>query len=88
MLVYFNPATRVEIDRGKNTGRTFTYLNAVSGFHTAGMWHGKEARFELPVSEIAKKGAGGCAVLVQEMRKGGLPGAILGAAIVNRPESW
>ena len=88
VLVYFHPATRVEIDRGKNTGRSFTYVNAVSSFHTAGMWHGEKARFELPMSEIAKKGAGGCAVLVQEMRKGGLPGPILGAALITMPQSW
>lgn len=88
ILVYFDRATKVSIERGKNTGRSFTYLNAVTGFHSAGMWYGKEARFELPVSEIARKGVGGCAVLVQEMRPGGLPGPILGAAIVERPESW
>ena len=88
VLVYFNPATQVEIERGANKGRVFTFWNAVSGFHTAGKWHGKKARFELPMSEIAKKGAGGCAVLVQEMREGGLPGPILGAAIITRPSSW
>ena len=88
VLVYFNAASEVEITRGENRGRNFTYLNAVSGFHSAGMWHGKKARFELPMSEVAKKGAGGCAVLVQEMVSGGLPGPILGAAIVTRPPNW
>lgn len=88
VLVYFNSATEVEITRGENKGRSFTYWNAVSSFHTAGMWRGGKARFELPMSEIAKKGAGGCAVLVQERRKGGLPGAILGAAIITLPQSW
>ena len=87
VLVYFNPATKVEIERGENQGRAFTYRHAVSGFHTAGMWHGKAARFELPLSEIAKKGLGGCAVLVQEMINGGLPGPILGAAIIYKPSS-
>lgn len=88
VLVYFSSATEVEITRGENKGRSFTYWNAVAGFHTAGMWHGSKARFELPMSEIAKKGAGGCAVLVQERREGGLPGAILGAAIITRPQNW
>ena len=87
-LVYFDSATKVEIDRGRNTGRSYTYVNAVSGFHTVGMWHGKAARFELPVSEIARKASGGCAVLVQEMREGGLPGPILGAALLSSPKSW
>ena len=87
VLVYFNPATAVTIGRGENAGREFTYRHAVSGFHTVGMWHGKAARFEMPISEIAKKGAGGCAVLVQEMLEGGLPGAILGATILYKPSS-
>ena len=88
VLVYFRAATRVEIDRGRNTGRNHVFVNAVSGFHTVGMWHGEATRFELPVSEIARKGKGGCAVLVQEMRKGGLPGPILGAALLDAAESW
>jgi hypothetical protein len=48
------------------------------------MWHGKAARFELPRSEINKKG--GCAILLQSMSKEGLPGPILGAAVVS-PEA-
>ena len=87
VLVYFNPATEVTIGRGENAGRKFTYRHSVSGFHTVGMWHGKAARFEMPMSEIAKKGAGGCAVLVQEMLEGGLPGAILGAKLLYKPSS-
>ena len=33
--------------------------------------------------EIARKGAGGCAVLLQSVNADGSPGAILGAAIVR-----
>ena len=86
LVVYFEPATRVTIERGKNAGRELTYWNAVSGFHSAGMWHGEKTRIELPRNEIARKGAGGCAVLVQEMDGNDLPGAILGAAILPGPE--
>lgn len=82
LVVYFEPATQVRIERGKNAGRAWTYLNAVSGFHSAGMWHGEKTRIELPKNAIARKGAGGCAVLVQEMDADNLPGAILGAAIL------
>jgi hypothetical protein len=82
LVVYFEPATQVRIERGKNAGRSWTYLNAVSGFHSAGMWHGEKTRIELPKNAIARKGAGGCAVLVQEMDADNLPGAILGAAIL------
>lgn len=88
VLVYFRSAIPVEIDRGKNTGRNHTFVNAVSGFHTVGMWHGEAARFELPMSEIARKATGGCAVLIQQMREGGLPGPILGAALLDAAESW
>jgi hypothetical protein len=87
LVVYFEPATPVRIGRGKNAGRELTYWNAVSGFHSAGMWHGEKTRIALPKNEIARKGAGGCAVLVQEMDEDNLPGAILGAAILSRPGS-
>ena len=61
-----------------------TYWNAVTGIQTAGMWHGKAQRFELPMSEIAKKG--GCAVLLQSVGKDGMPGPILGAAFIRSPQ--
>jgi len=85
MVVYFEPATQVKIERGKNAGREMTYWNAVSSFHSAGMWHGEKTRIELPMSGPARKGAGGCAVLLQEMGEDNVPGAILGAAVVNPP---
>jgi hypothetical protein len=83
MLVYYDPARPVAIERGENKGRTMTYWNAVSAIQTAGMWHGAAARYEFPASEIAKKGTGGCAVLLQATGKDGLPGPILGAALIN-----
>jgi len=85
VLVYFDAGTPVLIERGENSGNTITYWNAVSGVQTAGMWHGKAARFELPASEIEKKG--GCAALLQAVDKDGLPGPILGAAIVNETKA-
>lgn len=83
VLVYFDPARPVAIERGVNSGRTVTYWNAVTGIQTAGMWHGAAARYEFPASEIAEKGTGGCAVLLQSTSKDGLPGPILGAALVR-----
>ena len=83
LLVYFDPARPVAIQRGENSGRVVTYWNAVTDIDTAGMWHGAAARYEFPVSEIAKKGPGGCAVLLQATGKNGLPGPILGAALVG-----
>ena len=80
VIVYYAPISTVDIEQGRNGGRRFVYSNSVLGFHSAGMWDGRETRIELPMSEFTKKGAGGCAVLLQQMAPGGLPGAILGAA--------
>ncbi len=84
VLVYFDPDRPVVIERGENKGKTISYVNPVTDIQTAGMWHGKAARFEFPRSEISRKG--GCAVLLQSVDANGLPGAILGAAIVGKPE--
>lgn len=85
VLVHFNPAQLVTIERGENTGKTITYWNSVTAIQTVGMWHGAAARYELPASEVAKKGAGGCAVLLQAKGADGLPGPILGAALIDTP---
>jgi hypothetical protein len=85
VVVYFEPVQPVVIERGENAGRTVTYWNAVTDIQTAGMWHGEAARFELPASEVDRKG--GCAVLLQSVSKDGLPGPILGAAMIRNPGS-
>lgn len=84
VIVYFDPPQMVKIGQGENSGRSLTYWNAVSDIQTAGMWHGKAQRYELPMTEIAKKG--GCAVLLQSVGKDGLPGPILGAALIHKPD--
>ena len=83
VLVYFDAPQEIAIERGENNGKKLTYWNAVSDIQTAGMWHGKAARYEMPLSEIAKKG--GCAVLLQSTGANGLPGPILGAAVIREP---
>ncbi|MGE0501073.1 MAG: DUF1223 domain-containing protein [Rhizobiaceae bacterium] len=83
-LVYYDPPQPIEIARGENRGTTVVYWNAVRSVHTAGIWHGEKARFELPATEIAKKGGGGCAVLLQSVGKDGAPGPILGAAVIDK----
>jgi hypothetical protein len=80
VLVHFDPMKPVTIERGENKGKTIAYANPVTSVQTAGMWHGKAARFELPRSEVNKDG--GCAILLQQVSKQGLPGPILGAAVV------
>ncbi|CDX40280.1 conserved exported hypothetical protein [Mesorhizobium plurifarium] len=84
VIVYFDPPQMVKIGQGENSGRSLTYWNAVSDIQTAGMWHGKAQRYELPMTEIAKKG--GCAVLLQSVGKDGMPGPILGAAFIRKPD--
>lgn len=81
VIVYFQTPQTISIGKGENGGRKETYWNAVSEIQTAGMWHGKAQRYELPMSELTNKG--GCAVLLQAVSKDGLPGPILGAAIVR-----
>lgn len=87
VIAYFDPARQVKIERGENAGRTLTYWNAVSGLQTAGMWHGKAKSIEIPLSDMEKKDAAGCAILLQAMRKDGTPGPILGATALARPSS-
>jgi hypothetical protein len=85
VLVNFDATHVVNVKRGENRGKSLTYDNAVTGLQTVGVWKGKAARFELPMSEIAQKGSGGCAVLLQAVGKDGLPGPILGATMVVFP---
>jgi hypothetical protein len=83
IVIYFDAPQTIRIDKGENSGRRLTYWNAVSDIQTAGMWHGRAQRYELPTSEVTRKG--GCAVLLQAVSKDGLPGPIIGAAFVHKP---
>ncbi len=85
VVIFFSaPPQTVQIGQGENSGRSLTYWNAVSDIQTAGMWHGKAQRYELPMTEISKRG--GCAVLLQSVGKDGMPGPILGAAFIHKPD--
>ncbi len=80
MLVYYDRPTSIEVADGENSGQRIFYVNPVTRFQTAGMWHGEKKQFELPASEFARNGAGGCAILLQSVARDGGPGPILGAA--------
>lgn len=84
VLVFYEDAKPVTIEQGENSGSTITYWNAVTDVQTAGVWKGKASRFELPMSEIAKKS--GCVALLQSVSKDGLPGPIIGATVIRSPE--
>ncbi len=79
-IVYYDLPHSVSITAGENSGQQVRYVNPVTGVQAAGMWHGKAAAFELPASEMSKRGPGGFAVLLQSVRPDGAPGPILGAA--------
>lgn len=81
VLVDFTPKQSVAIRAGENRGQTLDYWNIVNGMQTIGMWSGTPKSFELPKSELMKKG-NGCAVLLQVVDKSGRPGPILGAALL------
>lgn len=83
VLIFFAAPQSIAISRGDNSGKTVTYLNAVTDVRTAGVWHGKVAEYELPKSEFA--GKGGSVALLQATSRDGGPGAILGAALVQKP---
>jgi hypothetical protein len=82
-LVLFASEARVEITRGENAGSTISYRNVVRAVRPIGMWDGAPVKITLPAKELMGDGVDGCAVLVQEEAGAG-PGAILGAAQLNR----
>jgi hypothetical protein len=85
VLVFFEQSKAVDITRGENAGKRMVYWNPVTGIQSVGMWHGQAMRVEIPASEMKRRGAGGCAVLLQAFRKDGAPGPIIGAAVLKLP---
>jgi hypothetical protein len=82
-LVTFKDHASVAIDRGENAGHTIDYSQIVTGRQMLGMWDAAAGtHLKFPISEILTGGANGAVVVVQT-DKGGLPGAILGAASVQ-----
>jgi len=79
-LVFYDLARSVVIEAGENSGLSVRYVNPVTGLQVAGMWHGKADEFELPAQEIARRGPGGFAVLLQSVEADGSLGPIVGAA--------
>jgi hypothetical protein len=83
-LILFDRSKTVQIGRGENEGRTITYTNVVRKMQRLQMWKGKAISLSLPQAELYESGADGCAVLLQTEASGGLPGTLLGAALVAR----
>lgn len=73
----------VRISRGENTGKTLIYRNVVRKMQRIAMWKGKPVTLDLPRSEMRAAKADGCAVLLQTETDTGLPGKMLGAAMIR-----
>ncbi|RVO83311.1 DUF1223 domain-containing protein [Sinorhizobium medicae] len=83
VIVYFDRARVVNVEKGENSGKKIAYWHAVRDIQTIGMWDGKPAEFTLPASVLIEgQGNSGCAVLLQSMKDKETPGAIIGAATV------
>ncbi len=82
-LVMYDRSVTVPIGRGENSGRTITYSNVVRKLRPIAMWKGEAMAIDLPRSELDQAKVARCAVLLQEEKPGGLPGAILGAASID-----
>ena len=71
-VVRYDPTATVEIRRGENAGRTFTYTNIVTEWSQVGTWTGEEP-YRLSLTDASDTPV---VVIVQEAG----PGLILGAA--------
>ena len=87
LVAYFDDERTVEVERGENRGKTFTYRNSVTSLQSVGMWHGRATQLEVPVADPVRAAAGGCAILLQKVSKDGKPGPILGATRLVIPQS-
>lgn len=83
VVIYFDETTTVQIKRGENAGRAITYHHSVRDMETVGMWDGEAVKLKLPASVLSAHPGRGCAILLQLVGKNGVPGRILGAAMID-----
>lgn len=78
-LVRVASSREVQIKRGENAGRTFTYANVARGFERIGEWSGRPKTLDIAKDRLASADADGWMLLLQA---GTLhrPGVILAAA--------
>ncbi len=85
-FILYKRQAQVAIQRGENAGKLIDYRNVVTSIRPIGMWKGPAVTVSLPAREVMSGEADGCAVIVQEDTGSG-PGAILGAAELDWPQS-
>ncbi|MCX5477627.1 DUF1223 domain-containing protein [Kaistia geumhonensis] len=89
VLALYERHVKVPIERGENRGRTLSYYNVVRRLRPIAVWRGEPLKVDLPMAEYRETGTDGCAVFLQEEAADGGPGAIIGAAHVEKAgESW
>jgi len=72
----------VAIERGENTGKTFTYHNVVRRWVKLGAWNGKASTWSIPVADFKSDGIDAVAVILQS-GAAAAPGPMLGAAFMS-----
>ena len=72
----------VEINRGENSGHTFTYRNVVRRWVKLGVWNGKAATWSVPVADFKSDGVDAVAVIVQS-GVASAPSQMLGAVFMS-----
>jgi len=75
-------SVEVAINRGENSGHTFTYHNVVRRWVKLGDWNGQAATWSIPVANFKSDGVDAVAVVLQS-GVAAAPGAMLGAAMTS-----
>jgi hypothetical protein len=82
-LVTYVDRAQVAIERGENQGETIAYTQIVTGRHLLGMWEAAAGTvLKMPMDEVFTGANTGVAILVQQ-ETDGLPGPMLGAALLQ-----
>ncbi len=86
-LALYDRQVKVPVARGENRNRTLEYYNVVRKLRPIAVWRGEPMKVDLPMAEYRASGTDGCAVLLQQETAEGNPGAIIGAAQVEKQGS-
>lgn len=86
VVVYFTRQQKVALEKGENTGQTVDYWHAVNTIQTVGMWDGMTKRYVIPATVLKSQKNDGAAVLLQRVKNGNVPAAILGATVIMAPQ--
>lgn len=75
--------TTVEIARGENSGKSYTYYNVMQAMRPVGMITAEGLSMEYPLAELKREGYDCHAIIVQRSDNEGNPSAILGAVFLE-----